>query len=807
MVGLESSVRVPSHTTAVEVFGPDDIVGYRRSPGDAVRLILFGIATILLLALTRWAEGTVLAFENDVVALFGRLNPSVEHALNQTLSIAAGVLSVAVFVPPLLLKRYRLIGYIVVANLATVILVAVTTWWLDQAASTSLLSTLVDRLGATSNGSLNLWTLAQLTSSFVILAPFVGRRWRVAGMVILAIFTVGRIVLVSGLSAEIFLVVAIGATVGVAVLLAFGRPNRRPTLETVTAALASTALTPVALEPYVLGVRGARWYVADEPDGTRLIVKVLSPDERSVDLLYRTYRYLRLKNVGDERPFSSLRRSIEHEALVSLQARDVGVGTPRMRAIAEVGDDSMLIAYQMVDARRLDHMDGHEVTDHLLHALWAHVKCLQEHRIAHRDLRRANVLVDSDDEPWLTGFSFSEVAASEEQLEGDIAQLLAALTLTVGADRSVTSAVGALGPGIVGTALPRLQPNALSDATRTALKLHPGLLEELQDTVAQQCGVHEPSYVPLERISKQRVFTAAMLVAVTYFLLPQLADLPGVFRQIGAANWSWVPLVVLFSALTYVGAALGIGGAVPERLRAIPTLLAQVAASFASNLAPAGVGGMALNVRFLRKSGVDAPVAASSVGLNAAAGFAVHLGLMVVFFVWAGRSGLGSFSLPSWPVIAIAAAVVVACIAAAFAIGVTRRLVTTKLMPALGRALSGLAAVIRSPGKIALLFGGSATVTLSYVLAVYFATVAFGGDLNLAHVGAAYLAGSAIAAVAPTPGGLGALEAAVIAGLVGAGMPSTEAVPAVFLFRLATYWLPILPGWFAFNHLRRAEFV
>jgi undecaprenyl-diphosphatase len=128
-------------------------------------------------------------------------------------------------------------------------------------------------------------------------------------------------------------------------------------------------------------------------------------------------------------------------------------------------------------------------------------------------------------------------------------------------------------------------------------------------------------------------------------------------------------------------------------------------------------------------------------------------------------------------------------------------------VPALGRALSGLAAVVRSPGKIALLFGGSALITLSYVLAMYFSTIAFGGGLNLAQVGAAYLAGATIAAVAPTPGGLGALEAAVIAALVGAGMPSTEAVPAVFLFRLATYWLPMVPGWFSFNYLRRAAFV
>ena len=806
-MGLQEAGRAPSHTTALEVFALDDIVGYRRSPTDVVRLVLFGIATIALLALTRWAEHTVLAFENDVASLFGGLNPSVEHALNQTLSVAAGIVGLAVFLPPLLLKRYRLIGYIVVAYVATAILVAVATWWLNQAAPQSLLSTVVDRFGTSAQGSLNLWTLAQLTASFVILAPFVGRRWRQAGMVILGVFVLGRIVFVTGLPAEIFLVVAIGATVGVGVLLAFGRPNRRPTVEALQSALASTALAPATLEPYTRGVRGALWYVATDADGARLIIKVLSPDERSVDLMYRTYRYLRLKNIGDERPFSSLRRTVEHEALVSLQARDVGVGTPRMRAIAQVGEDSMLIVYQMVDARRLDHIDGDEVSDQTLRQLWLHVTRLREHRIAHRDLRSANVLVDGEGRPWLTGFAFSEIAASDDQLDGDVAQLLAALALTVGAERSVAGAVETLGAPTVGTALPRLQPNALSDATRSELKEHPGLLEHLQDTVAQRCGVAEPTYLPLERISRQRILTLAMVVAVTYFLLPQLADLPGVFREIRAADWGWVPLVLLFSVLTFVGAALGMGGSVPTRLRAVPTLLTQVAASFASKLAPAGVGGMALNVRFLRKSGVDGPVAASSVGLNAAAGLAVHVALLVVFFVWAGRSAVGSISLPSWPIVVVAAAAIALSAATAVTIPATRSLLATKLVPLLGRAFSGLAAVIRSPGKIALLLGGSAVVTLSFVMAVYFATVAFGGGLSLAQVGAVYLAGSAIATAAPTPGGLGAVEAAVIAGLVGAGMASSAAVPAVFLFRLATYWLPILPGWIAFNRLRRADFV
>jgi undecaprenyl-diphosphatase len=74
-------------------------------------------------------------------------------------------------------------------------------------------------------------------------------------------------------------------------------------------------------------------------------------------------------------------------------------------------------------------------------------------------------------------------------------------------------------------------------------------------------------------------------------------------------------------------------------------------------------------------------------------------------------------------------------------------------------------------------------------------------------VGAIYLAGSAVATAAPTPGGVGALEAALIAGLVAAGMSHTIALPAVFLYRLATFWLPILPGWVCFSWLKRRNYL
>jgi uncharacterized protein (TIRG00374 family) len=70
-------------------------------------------------------------------------------------------------------------------------------------------------------------------------------------------------------------------------------------------------------------------------------------------------------------------------------------------------------------------------------------------------------------------------------------------------------------------------------------------------------------------------------------------------------------------------------------------------------------------------------------------------------------------------------------------------------------------------------------------------------------VAVVYLAGSAIGNAAPTPGGLGAVEAALAAGLTAAGLAGDVAVSAVLLYRLATFWLPVAPGYMAFGWLQR----
>lgn len=137
-----------------------------------------------------------------------------------------------------------------------------------------------------------------------------------------------------------------------------------------------------------------------------------------------------------------------------------------------------------------------------------------------------------------------------------------------------------------------------------------------------------------------------------------------------------------------------------------------------------------------------------------------------------------------------------------YAIPWGRRLLSKHVMPHLRTAGSSLRTIAAQPGKLLALFGGSAVITMAYLSAFAASMYAFGTDVSFPVMAVLFLSGSAIAQAAPTPGGLGATEAALVAALSTVEAPEIV-VPAVFLFRLVTYWLPILPGWLAMTSLQR----
>jgi glycosyltransferase 2 family protein len=182
--------------------------------------------------------------------------------------------------------------------------------------------------------------------------------------------------------------------------------------------------------------------------------------------------------------------------------------------------------------------------------------------------------------------------------------------------------------------------------------------------------------------------------------------------------------------------------------------------------------------------------------------FVLHISLLVVFVAITGARS-HSLRPPTWVYFVIAGLLVAALGVAAVPQG--RRLLRARLAPALGQVLPRLLEVIQQPRKLAEGIGGALMLTLCYILCLDTCVRAFGGSLALTSAAVVYLTGSALGSVVPTPGGLGAVEAALAAGLTATGMAAATAVSAVLLFRLLTFWLPVPLGSAAFSYLRRRQ--
>ncbi|MFG3096614.1 YbhN family protein [Streptomyces sp. NPDC048202] len=613
------------------------------------------------------------------------------------------------------------------------------------------------------------------------------------------------------------------------------------------------------------GDRGRRYFVTLE-DGPPLDVTVVDREQQAQGFFYRAWRNLTLRGFATRSSLQSLRQALEQEALLAYAAIAAGANAPKLIATSELGPDAVMLVYEHTGGRTLDSLADDEITDELLHKVWHQVRALQSRRIAHRRLAGDAVLVDRSGKVILAELRGGEIAAGDLLLRMDVAQMLTTLGLRVGAERAVASAVAVLGPDAVADCLPMLQPIALTRSTRATLrKLNRERAEREREAVLEssrlakqarlEAASEEGAALPekpdkktvraeqraekraideaideareedlltqirhqvlrirpqapveparLERIRPRTLISFIAGAIGAYFLLTQLTHIE--FGKLFAqAQWGWVAAAVAFSALSYVAAAMALLGFVPERVPFVRTVAAQVAGSFVKIVAPAAVGGVALNTRFLQRQGVRPGLAVASVGASQLFGLGCHILMLLSFGYLTGTEKTPSLS-PSRTVIAglLTVAVLVLVVTS---VPLLRKFVVTRVRSLFAGVVPRMLDVLQRPQKLVTGIGGMLLLTGCFVMCLDASIRAFGDEsahISIASVAVVFLAGNALGSAAPTPGGVGAVEATLTVGLIAVGLPKEVAAPAVLLFRLLTLWLPVLPGWLAFNHLTR----
>ncbi|MBO2445683.1 flippase-like domain-containing protein [Actinomadura barringtoniae] len=282
--------------------------------------------------------------------------------------------------------------------------------------------------------------------------------------------------------------------------------------------------------------------------------------------------------------------------------------------------------------------------------------------------------------------------------------------------------------------------------------------------------------------------------------------------SLATADWEWLALACAATVTMWAAGTVKQLGAMPVTPPLRKLFAVQVAANFANHLLPAGAGGMAVNMRFMRREGLSRAASVRAIGINSMAGVVTHLLLLVCAAMLApsaltdlgarasrlGHAFTGGVGRGVALGLAIGAGAVVL---PAFAVVLGRRDLRRRAAARLGRTrarlrseLRELNAVLSDPGRAAMLWLGSMVTPLLHAVALYAVLQSVDTPVPMGTVLLIYVSVSAIAAIAPSPGAVGGLDVALIAGLTGVGVSSAAAVGAVIGYRMITVWLPLVPG-------------
>ena len=824
-----------------------------RRPVDLLRCLLAVLGIVVAIGIGLLAGATARGVQIDAVGASSRLPHPVLALLGVAATLALLLWPAALAIRQLTRRQGRRLAEAVLTGGVTLALVALVNTALLHGAAAPLYDALaIQRAGAA--GPLDGY-LAGLAAYATIIGLTGPSRWRTALWLAVGVYAIATLATASITVLSLLITLLLGRAIGLGVRYAAGEWSQRPSAEEIAAGLSSAGHPVTVMRRTRQEGSESRRYAATARSGGRLDVLVFDRDQEAAGALYRLYRWLRLQGqVRRDRPLT-LERAVERRALLSYATDEADVRTPRLLALISVGSDATVLAHERRAGTTLAQLasvpDGSgedergpagtpqpqphpdtagpdaahsgrarqdpalpgpappagaadsAPTDDQLLRVWEAVLQLHGHRVTHRALTGDRIMFADDGDVVLLDPGNGDVAATDLQLRLDLAQLLAELALLVGPDRTARVAVKAVGADELVAVVPLLQPIVLYRSTRVAVRRRRDVLPALRKQLLDVAPGEDAAPVRLERVRPRSVVTLIASLVAGYLLLGQLGRV-SLLSTLKAADWRWAALALVLSAVTYLGAAWSLSGYVPGRLKFGPLVLAQLAGSFVTLVTPAAVGGAALNIRYLQRRKIPAAVAAASVGLSQVVAFVLHLLLLVVFAAITGSQD-HSLQPPTWVYFVIAALIIIVLTVVAIPAG--RRLLRARLAPVLSQVVPRLLAVMQQPRKLAEGIGGALLLTGAYIFCLDACVRALGGSIPLASIAVVYLTGAALGSAVPTPGGLGAVEAALSAGLTAAGLPGTIAVSAVLLFRTLTFWLPVPVGWGAFNYLERHEYI
>ena len=531
-----------------------------------------------------------------------------------------------------------------------------------------------------------------------------------------------------------------------------------------------------------------RHYQAWSDTGLAYEIIAMDPGQELTGTLLEMWNNLRLRGIS-RWVSPSLKAQAERSSFTTLQALRAGVFTQEPIGIASASDSIILVMSALPPTTPLTEL-GEDASDDVLDRAWEQLHFAHSRGISHRALTPEAVVVDSSSDVWLLDWDSGEVATTELNQSIDIAQMLVLTALAVGPERALEAGQRCVGEETLIACAPVIQKPVLPAEINQRLR-RSDLLGDLRAALVGDSEAETAPTADLQRFRPRTIFTIAVAFIAVFIVVGSL-NFNDIVTTVRSANLWWMLASAVLACLIWVGSAVPLVALSPEKLSLRETLVAQVAASIITIVAPAGVGPAALNLRYLRKRRVPTAMAVTTVTLMQISQALITIILLLLVMVIAGSS---------------LSAVVMVAVGIIVAVPKVRRWIWSKIQPTWQQVYPRLLWIIGQPRRLAAVVGGNLLMNIGYVGSFWTALLAMGGSLNFSTVSITYLTANAAGSFIPSPGGIGTVETALTSGLTVAGISSSVAIATALLYRLVTFYGRIPFGWLAMKYMEKKDMI
>jgi uncharacterized protein (TIRG00374 family) len=628
--------------------------------------------------------------------------------------------------------------------------------------------------------------------------------WFLVGVAVLAAVCGGHALPVNAVSS-----VVLGWGVAAGLHLAVGSPLGLPSAAEVTAWIADLHVAVADMARAPRQVWGVEQFTGRGQAGEAIELAVYGRDASDARVLAKLWRFCLYRDSGPTLILDRLQQ-VEHEAYLTLMAERAGVLVPDVLAAGRFGPsrDAALVT-RVPDGPALSQADSAGLTDGTLDEILLAVLRLRDAGIAHGALGGDTIVV-SGQGVCVRSFRRASTSAPASRLDTDLAAVLAAMAVRAGAERTGAAAARVLDADTARGALVHLQRPALDPGTVAALQHHKDLLPRLREAVAAGAGIDVPKLAEAKRISWANLLFAVGSLIGIWAIIGILSGARGSLETIKGASWGWVALTFIFAQLPVVAEGWALTGAAAGQLP-----FGRCVALETSNTFTALVGGdvavFALRVRFFQRQGYDAEAAVSAGAIATTASWTVKSLLFIIAIPFAAGTfhaptGSGANQAAVWIILAVILAAGIAATLIAL-VPKLRRLASRRIRPHLLNIWANVRTIAAEPRKIVYVLAGSTLAQLLVILALGASLHAVGQHASIATLITVITVAAIVGGAVPVPGGLGVVEAGLIAGLTSAGIPQDQAVAAVLIQRFCTSYLPPVWGWITLAWMRRREYI